>query len=83
MARPRAETPTARTAPTAPPPGSTLAIVAAAVATVVFWGSAFAGIRAGLHSYSPTHLALLRFLVASLVLGVYALATRMRLPAPA
>ncbi len=55
--------------------------MAAAAATILFWGSAFAGIRAGLHSYSPTHVALLRFLVASAVLAVYALATRMRLPA--
>jgi len=58
-----------------------LAVVAAATVTIVFWGSAFAGIRAGLHSYSPTHLALLRFLAASAVMAVYALATRMRLPA--
>jgi drug/metabolite transporter (DMT)-like permease len=56
-------------------------VVAAAVATVAFWGSAFAGIRVGLHAYSPTHLALLRFLIASVALAVYALATRMRLPA--
>ena len=45
---------------------------AAAVITVVFWGSAFAGIRAGLHSYTPAHLALLRFLAASAALAVIA-----------
>jgi drug/metabolite transporter (DMT)-like permease len=56
-------------------------LAAAAIITVLFWGSAFAGIRAGLHSYSPTHLALLRFLAASAVLLVFALARRMRLPA--
>ena len=60
---------------------SLLPVAAAAAATILFWGSAFAGIRAGLHSYSPTHVALLRFLAASAVLAVYALATRMRLPA--
>ena len=49
--------------------------------TLLFWSSAFAGIRAGLRGYSPGHLALLRFLVASATLAIYALATRMRLPA--
>ncbi|MDI3280338.1 MAG: DMT family transporter [Bacillota bacterium] len=48
--------------------------------SVFFWASAFAGIRAGLTGYSPGHLALLRFLVASAVLAGYALVTRMRLP---
>jgi drug/metabolite transporter (DMT)-like permease len=56
-------------------------IYGAAVITVLFWGSAFAGIRAGLVAYSPTHVALLRFLAASLVMLVYAAFTRMRLPA--
>jgi drug/metabolite transporter (DMT)-like permease len=48
--------------------------------TVLLWGSAFAAIRAGLRSYSPTHLALLRFLCASMAMAVYALVTRMRMP---
>lgn len=48
--------------------------------TLIFWASAFAGIRAGLEAYTPGHVALLRFLVASLVLGVVAFAKRMRLP---
>ena len=60
----------------------TLPGAAAAVITIVFWGSAFAGIRAGLHSYSPTHLALLRFLAASAALAVIALIRGIRLPAP-
>jgi drug/metabolite transporter (DMT)-like permease len=55
-------------------------VILAAVATVLFWGSAFPGIRAGLIAYSPTHLALLRFLAASLVMLVYAVFTRMRMP---
>jgi drug/metabolite transporter (DMT)-like permease len=61
---------------------SSLSLGAAAVTTIVFWGSAFVGIRAGLPSYSPAHLALLRFLCASLALGVFAAVTRMRLPEP-
>jgi drug/metabolite transporter (DMT)-like permease len=49
--------------------------------TLLFWASAFAAIRAGLTAYAPGQLALLRFLVASLVLAVYAVLARMRLPA--
>ncbi len=44
--------------------------------TILFWASAFAGIREGLRAFSPEHLALYRFLVASVVLGLYALAMR-------
>ena len=58
-------------------------------ATIVLLGSmllgasAFPGIRAGLESYSPSHLALLRFLIASLILAVVAIGMRIRLPRPA
>lgn len=48
--------------------------------TIIFWASAFAGIRAGLEFYSPGHVALVRMLVASAVLALYALLVRMRLP---
>lgn len=54
--------------------------LAAVGVSVFFWASAFAGIRAGLAAYSPGHLALLRFLIASAVLAGYAVLTRMRLP---
>jgi drug/metabolite transporter (DMT)-like permease len=57
-------------------PGSLLALGT----TLLLWASAFAGIRAGLTGYSPGHLALLRFIVASLALAVYAAATRMKMP---
>jgi len=40
--------------------------------TLIVWASAFAGIRAGLRAYSPANLAILRFLIASLVLAIYA-----------
>jgi drug/metabolite transporter (DMT)-like permease len=70
-------------APAAPPselsrPGPRA--LAAAAVTVILWASAFPGIRAGLESYTPASLALLRYLVASAVLAVYALLTRMPLP---
>jgi drug/metabolite transporter (DMT)-like permease len=55
-------------------------VTLALAATVVFWASAFAGIRAGLGDYGPGQIALFRFAVASVVLGAFALATRMRLP---
>ena len=47
---------------------------------LVIWGSAFAGIRAGLRAYSPANLAILRFLVASLVLAIYAGVAHFRRP---
>jgi drug/metabolite transporter (DMT)-like permease len=54
-------------------------LVALAVA-LVLWASAFAGIRAGLRGYSPSHLAILRFLIASLVLAIYAAVAHFRRP---
>ena len=48
--------------------------------SVVFWSSAFAGIRSALLNYTPGHLALLRFLVASSVLVVYAVCNRVSIP---
>ncbi len=50
-------------------------------AALVLWASAFAGIRAGLRAYSPAHLAILRFLVASLLLAMYAGIGHFRRPA--
>ncbi len=58
---------------------TTLVLTALALA-LILWASAFVGIRAGLQAYSPGQLALLRFLIASTALLVYALITRMRLP---
>jgi len=48
--------------------------------TLTLWASAFAGIRAGLRAYSPANLAVLRFLVASAVLAVYAGVAHFRRP---
>ena len=53
----------------------------AAVAAAIFFGaSAYAAIGDALDTYSPGPLALLRMLVASAVLTVYAAISRMRLP---
>lgn len=54
--------------------------LAATLLTLLPWASSFAAIRAGLQDYSPGHLTLLRFLVASAVLAGYALYIRMPLP---
>ncbi|MDM7324681.1 MAG: DMT family transporter [Thermus sp.] len=54
--------------------------LAAALLTILFWASAFAGIRAGLEGLSPGHLVLLRFLVASAILLLYARFTGVRPP---
>jgi len=55
-------------------------VLLAIALTILPWASAFAGIRAGLQDYSPGHLTLLRFLVASAVMVAYALLVRMPLP---
>lgn len=57
-------------------PGTWASIILA----LLFWAAAFAGIRAGLESYGPGEVALLRFGTASIVLAAYALVTRMSLP---
>ena len=52
----------------------------ALLSPMVFWASGFAGIRAGLVGYTPEHLAVLRFLVASACMVIYALIARTPLP---
>jgi len=47
-----------------------LKVNCALITTLLFWASAFVGIRIGLESYSPGSLALLRFLVASVCMGI-------------
>jgi drug/metabolite transporter (DMT)-like permease len=60
--------------------GLDVRLLAAVVAAVVFAASAFAAIEAGLASYSPGPLALLRMLVASAALAPYSVLSSMRLP---
>lgn len=47
---------------------------------IILWASAFPGIRVALESYGPLHLALLRMLVGSIVLLLFAIAVKMPLP---
>ncbi|GHH97743.1 DMT family transporter [Neobacillus kokaensis] len=51
--------------------------------TVMIWGSSFPAIQAGLHGgYSPGHLVLIRYLIASALFAIYALwpGVKFRLP---
>jgi drug/metabolite transporter (DMT)-like permease len=58
--------------------------LAAVGITVILWASSFAGIRAGLESFSPGALVLFRFLVASATLAAWVLFKQsIRLPRPA
>lgn len=58
----------------------TTRVLLALGASLLLWSSAFAGIRAGLRAYSPGQLAVLRFLVASTVLAIYASLAHFRRP---
>lgn len=55
-------------------------VVASLGATIFFWASAYAGIRAGMDAYGPGQVALARLLVASVVLVLYGAVSRMRMP---
>lgn len=61
-------------------PFFTTRVLLALLVAVVFWASAFAGIRVGLQGYPPAHLAIVRFVIASAVLAVYAAVSHFRLP---
>ncbi len=50
-----------------------IGVPVALATTLLLWAAAFVGIRAGLEAYAPADLVLLRFLVASVTLAVYAL----------
>ncbi len=56
------------------------AAITVLLGSMLLGASAFPGIRAALQGYSPFHLALLRFLIASLTLGVLAIPMRLRRP---
>ena len=49
--------------------------------TIICWASNFPVIRFAVRELEPEHIAALRFLLASLLLGGYALLSRMALPA--
>ena len=69
------------TAVAVPPATNRFLVPAAAAVTVVLWASAFIGIRAAGHDFSPGPLALGRMFVGALALTVIAgLAGKIRLP---
>jgi drug/metabolite transporter (DMT)-like permease len=49
--------------------------------TILLWSSSFAAVRASLQAFTPGHIALFRFLIASILLAVSALITHIKLPA--
>ena len=57
-----------------------LAAWTALAIALLFWASAFAGIRVALRTYAPAHLGLLRYAIASTVLAIYARFAHFRLP---
>ena len=61
-------------------PLSDARVLLALGATVFFWASAYAGIRDALQAFGPGEVALARLIVAAVVLGLYAVTTRMRMP---
>jgi drug/metabolite transporter (DMT)-like permease len=56
-------------------------LLAALTISLILWASAFAAIRMGLRGFGPGQLALLRFMIASVSLLVYAFIARLPLPA--
>ena len=56
-------------------------LLLATAAVILCWAYSPVGIHIGLEGYSPGHLALLRFLIASLLMGGIALLSNISLPA--
>ncbi|WLV24912.1 DMT family transporter [Aciduricibacillus chroicocephali] len=57
-----------------------LKIFSAHFFTILFWGSAFPGIRHALSAYSPEHLSLLRLLIGSSILLIVSLFVKTPIP---
>ena len=49
--------------------------------SIFFWASSFVGIRATLHEYNPTELAVFRLMVASVLFFIIAFVRKIRIPA--
>jgi drug/metabolite transporter (DMT)-like permease len=58
-----------------------LKILAAHASVILLWASAFPAIRYAVHSFSPEHLSLLRLMIGSAVLLLFAGPLKIRLPA--
>jgi len=48
--------------------------------TILLWASSFAAVRVGLQAFTPGHIALFRFLIASVLLAAFTLINRIKLP---
>ncbi|MFC1984088.1 DMT family transporter [Chloroflexota bacterium] len=54
-------------------------IIALSIA-LLLWSSSYAAVRASLPAFTPGHIALLRFLIASILLAIFAFSTHIKLP---
>jgi drug/metabolite transporter (DMT)-like permease len=61
-------------------PGMSWTVLSAIAFTIIIWASAFVAIRSGLQGYPPGQLAALRFVIASLLLGIRAWLVGVRVP---
>ena len=50
------------------------------ILVIIFWASAFVGIRHAVLEYHPFELALFRYIIASITLLIFALIKKIRLP---
>jgi drug/metabolite transporter (DMT)-like permease len=66
--------------PDTPHLGVSWMVTSLIVVAVLFWASAFVGIRAALLDYSPIEIAVLRFAISSLALFPIAISRKTRLP---
>ncbi|TPG91887.1 EamA family transporter [Pseudomonas caspiana] len=66
--------------PLTPSPGSPVKLILAMAFVVACWGYSPTGIHIGLQAYDPGHLALLRFLLASVFMAVVAVFRGISLP---
>jgi len=55
-------------------------IIIALGITILLWASSFAAVRASLQAFTPGHIALFRWLIASVLLAVLTLINRIKLP---
>ncbi|RSL29457.1 DMT family transporter [Salibacterium salarium] len=55
-------------------------VLLAYIIAIILWASAFPAIKIGLESYAPLHLSLLRLLIASFGLFVFAVIANIKLP---
>ncbi|MGV3771917.1 MAG: DMT family transporter [Verrucomicrobiales bacterium] len=69
-----------KTATAASAKKATLRLALLVVATLIIWSSAFPAIKASLKEFPPNHVALLRFIVTSVILAILCFWEKIRIP---